>query len=554
MRSARSRGQDRGERTLLDAFHATADRLSSASAIRTAERSVSWSELRERVARAAAGLRQIGVRRGDTVALMVEGRPEFMVCDLAVLTIGAVPFSVYATSSPGQIQQVLADAGARAALVEGAHLEKLDGLRRQLPDLEEIVVVDPDPGRRTLAELEECEPLDDVLAARSVRPEDPLTLIYTSGTTGEPKGVSLTHRGILTHTESILDLVPFPANGATVVSWLPAAHIAERGVAYYHPVIRGGEVVICTDPRQIVDFLPTVRPHWFLAVPRIWEKLQVRALEHLKELGGGEATLDALAADQGLLAELRLRLGLDRATAIHTGAAPTPPETIEFFLALGVGVSEVYGLSETGGAVTMNPPQRIKVGTCGPAIPGVELRLADDGEILVRGPAVMSGYWRRPAETREALDAEGWLATGDVGKLDGDGYLTIAGRKKEIIINAAGKNMSPMSIEAKVRAASPLIAHCVAIGDARPFNVALIVLDAEYLGQAPDRQREVEREVSEAVDAANARMSRVEQIKRFKIVADEWAPGGDLLTPTSKVKRNLALQRYASEIEDLYAT
>ncbi len=378
-----------------------------------------------------------------------------------------------------------------------------------------------------------------------------------------------------------------------MISWLPAAHIAERGANYYLPVVKGLEIHICPDPREIVQFLPQARPTWFFAVPRVWEKLKAgleamlaglpeeqrgpvergfeAALEKVRrEQRGEEAPADVLAAaasaDEAMFAGLRQQLGLDRAVAVSVGAAPTPVEVLEFFHAIGIPIGELWGMSETCGVATCNPPERIKLGTVGPPVPGVELRLAGDGEVLVRGDANMPGYRNMPEKTAETIDAEGWLHTGDIGELDEDGYLRIVDRKKELIINAAGKNMSPAGIEAKLKAASPLIGQVAAVGDARRYNVALIVLDPDFApawaqGQGIEdasleslaRNDAVRAEIEAAVEAANQRMARVEQIKKFEILPAEWAPGGEELTPTMKLKRKPIERKYEAEIEALYA-
>jgi long-chain acyl-CoA synthetase len=379
-----------------------------------------------------------------------------------------------------------------------------------------------------------------------------------------------------------------------VISWLPAAHIAERGAHYYLPVVRGVSVTICPDPRRIAEFLPQVRPTWFFAVPRIFEKLKAgleaslaglpeeqaetarkgleAALEKVRLEQAGEevpAELEAAAtaADERMFSGLRAMLGLDEAVAVNVGAAPTPVEVLEFFHAIGIPVGELWGMSETCGAATCNPPERIKLGTVGPPLPGIELKLADDGEVLVRGDSIMAGYRNMPEKTAETIDAYGWLATGDIGSLDGDGYLTIVDRKKELIINAAGKNMSPANIESTRKAASPLIGQAVAIGDGRPCNVALIVLDADFapawatqnglegasLAELAGDERLVAT-IKAGVEEANAKLSRAEQIKRFKVLPTEWVPGGDELTPTMKLKRAPITKKYAAEIEALYTS
>ena len=280
------------------------------------------------------------------------------------------------------------------------------------------------------------------------------------------------------------------------------------------------------------------------------------ALEQAGEPVPDELAQEHAKADELVLSKIRARLGLDAVESVNVGAAPTPPEVIEFFHALGVPLAELWGMSETTGYGACNPPERIKIGTVGPVAPGVEIKLAeDDGEVLIRGPVITPGYRNQPEMTREAIDEEGWLHTGDVGEFDEDGYLKIVDRKKELIINAGGKNMSPANIEAKVKAASPLIGQAIAIGDGRPYNVALITLDPDVAPPFIERhgREAAEAEVQRGVDAANEQMARVEQIKKFKLLDEEWQPGGDELTPTMKLKRKPITAKYKGEIEALYA-
>jgi long-chain acyl-CoA synthetase len=280
----------------------------------------------------------------------------------------------------------------------------------------------------------------------------------------------------------------------------------------------------------------------------------VRA-EQAGEPVGEELVAEHAKADELVLSKIRARLGLDAVESVNVGAAPTPREVIEFFHAIGIPVAELWGMSETTGYGACNPPERIKIGTVGPPAPGAEIRLADDGEVLIRGPFVMTGYRNQPDRTREALDEDGWLHTGDIGELDEDGYLKLVDRKKELIISAGGKNMSPANIEAKLKASSPVIGQAIAVGDGRPYNVALITLDPD-VAPAFEQQKgreALEAEVERGVQAANEQLARVEQIKRFKLLDEEWQPGGDELTPTMKLKRKPIHEKYANEIEELYS-
>ena len=560
--------------TVAEAFQLTAKAHPERPAVQTKEGfSITWGDYADKVRRTAAGLAGMGLGRGECMGLMLTNRPEFHWFDAAALHIGATPFSVYNTYSPEQIQYQVKDAGARIMITEKAFADGLRGLE----GIEHLIVVDEGGD----VEGHPSEGFDFDAAWQAVEPDDILTLIYTSGTTGPPKGVQLTHANLIAAVQGYDQLIEFPTDGR-VISWLPMAHIAERACSHYLPIMLGFTTTCCPDPRQVVAYLPEVRPSWFFAVPRIWEKLKAaieagvaaeqdperkQATEWALGVGlrkvradqAGEPISDELRAEyekaDGLvLAKIRERLGLDQVESVNVGAAPTPREVIEFFHAIGVPLAELWGMSETCGYGACNPPDKIKIGTVGPPGPGAEIKLAEDGEVLIRGPIIMPGYRNQPDKTSEAIDPEGFLHTGDIGEFDEDGYLKIVDRKKELIINAAGKNMSPANIEAKVKAASPLIGQAIAIGDMKPYNVALITLDPDVApGFIEKSGREaVEAEVQRGVDAANAELARVEQIKKFKLLDEEWQPGGDELTPTMKLKRKPIHEKYAKEIEELY--
>jgi long-subunit acyl-CoA synthetase (AMP-forming) len=596
-----------GARSMAEAFRITAEDFGDRVAVRTKDDSVSltWGELRDRVDALAGGLAKLGVRRGDTVALMFSNRPEFHIADLAVMMLGAVPYSIYTTSSPEQISYVVTDAASRVALIEEAFLDVIAAARADVPALETVIVLEGERGEGTAAwaDVEGADPGFDVDAAwRAVGPDDLLTLIYTSGTTGPPKGVELVHSNLMAAVESVEQIIQFP-DGAKVISWLPSAHIAERAAHHYLPIVYAMTITCCDNPREVVSYLPLVKPTWFFAVPRIWEKLKA-GLEAMlagqpdEQREPAQAALDAAvrkveleqagepvpeelaaavaAADAQMFSGLRAMLGLDEVMAVNVGAAPTPHAVLVFFHAIGIELAELWGMSETCGSGCCNPPGKVRIGTVGPPAPGVEIKLADErsgdeasgrgrGEVLMRSPVVMRGYRNQPEKTAETLDAEGWLHTGDIGEFDDHGYLRIVDRKKELIINAAGKNMSPANIEATLKGASPLIGQVAAIGDGRPFNTALIVLDADFApawaakhgleGASIDDLAADERmraAIQAGVDAGNARLARVEQVKKFTIIPGDWAPGGDELTPTMKLKRRPIAEKYADAIEAMY--
>jgi long-chain acyl-CoA synthetase len=589
-------GYEPDAKNLYEALLSTVERVGDAPALISEDEDVrlTWNDLYQRVRAVAGGLNSLGLKRGDTISLLMNNRSEFIPTDLAAVSLGAVPFSIYQTSSPEQIEYLLSDSGARIMIVESAFLPRVEEARKNLPDLEHIVVIGGEGGTMSYEDLLAVEPdFDPAPIASEVGLEDPLTLIYTSGTTGPPKGVTLTHGNLLRMQSSVMKgVIDLPDTDARVISWLPAAHIAERGANYYSAVMKGFEVHICPDPKRIIEFLPKVRPTWFFAVPRIWEKLKA-GLESMlaglpdeqreKAQGGLDAAIRkvqleqageevpeeiaaaAAAADEQLFAALRQNLGFDQFVAVSVSAAPIPVEVLEFFHAIGIPIGELWGMSETCGVITINPPDRIKLGTVGPPVPGVKVKVAEDGELLCQSPYVMPGYRNQPEKTAETI-IDGWLHTGDIGSIDEDGYVTILDRKKELIINAAGKNMSPANIEAHVKAASPLVNQCVAIGDSRPYNVALIVLDPDFTpvwasqngleGSSLEDLATDEKmiaAVQAGIDSANEKMARVEQIKKFSIIPGEWLPGGDELTPTMKLKRKPISDKYEAEIEALYA-
>src|SRR5215204_5910320 len=579
-----------GARTMTEAFRLTVEDHPDRVAVRTKDDEVSltWAQLRDRVDALAGGLAGLGVGRGDTVALMLGNRPEFHIADLAAMTLGATPFSIYPTFTAGQIAFVVGDAGAKLAIVEDSYLERFREARAQLPAVETVIVVDGAGGGDTVA-WDDVEGADRGFDAephwRAAEPEDVLTLIYTSGTTGPPKGVQLVHRNIMAAVLVADDVIQFP-DGSKVISWLPAAHVAERNAHHYLPIVFAMTITCCPNPREIVAYLPAVKPTWFFAVPRIFEKLKAGLEGHLSTQGeqtvgwltaarrkveleqAGEPVPDDVAAtaaegDEQLFSGLRAMLGLDEAISINAGAAPTPRDVLVFFHAIGIPLAELWGMSETCGVGAVNPPERVRIGTVGPPCPGVEIRLADDGELLVRGEMVMAGYRNQPEKTAETLDADGWLHTGDIARIDDDGYVAIVDRKKELIISEGGKNMSPTNIENAVKAVSPLVGQAVAIGDSRPYVTALITIDPEVAAAVTERtaagpaglaeDARIRAAIRDAVVAGNERLSRAEQIKRFRILPDQWEPGGDELTPTMKLKRRPIADKYATEIDELYA-
>ena len=593
-------------RTLCSAFQKTAAAKPDLVALRTPDAppqaggapttSVTWREYAERVRKIAAGLAKLGVSRGDTVAIMLTNRPEFHIVDTGVLHTGATPFSIYNTLAPEQIAYLFSNAGNTVVVTEQQFLPTL--LKANVDgQVQHFVVVDgPADGAMTLAELEASgDPSYDFDAAwQAVEEGDVLTLIYTSGTTGPPKGVELTHANLMAEMDALEGTYDL-THEDSVVSYLPDAHIANRWGSHYCNLRYGIQITTVADPRQLIGVLPSVRPTYFGAVPAVWYKVKAgieaalaaepnerkRKLAQWALKTGTEVarrksdqkpiplTLKAqhALADRLVLSKVRAKMGLDRVKVAATGASAIAPDALAFMLGLGIPVLEVWGMSETSAVVTMNPLDAIRIGTVGKVVPGgTEIKLADDGELLVRGPLLMRGYRNDPTRTADAIDTEGWMHTGDVATIDDDGYVRIVDRKKELIINAAGKNMSPQNIEGAIKVACPMVLSSVAIGDDRPYITALLTLDpdacAAYAAKAglgdatPEalsKDAGVRDVVQAGIDQANAKLARVEQIKRFEILPTPWMPGGDELTPTMKLKRKVIAEKYAAEIDGLYS-
>jgi long-subunit acyl-CoA synthetase (AMP-forming) len=587
------------EPTMCAAFQVTAAERPDDVAIRTKgdEFSITWGEYAEKVKRLAAGLAALGLERGKTIGIQLNNRPEFHFVDSAAMHLGATPYSVYNTYTAEQIEYLVSDAANTILVTEGDYLDTALKVKEACGSIEYVIDVDGS-GREGTMSLDELEAKGDPdfdfeASWRAVEPDDVLTLIYTSGTTGPPKGVQITHDNEMTAGRSFDKIIQFP-DGARVVSYLPMAHIAERSCTQYLPILFGFTVTCCPNAREVVSYLPDVRPSWFFSVPRIFEKLKAaieagvaheqdekkkQATEWAIDVGlrkvraeqAGEEVPEELAqehakADELVLSKIRSGLGFDSLEALNVGAAPCPAEVIEFFHALGLPLAELWGMSETCGAGCCNRPEHIKIGTVGPAAPGVELKLGEDGELLMKSGVVMKGYRNAEDKTRETIDEDGWLHTGDIAEIDDEGFVKIVDRKKELIINAAGKNMSPANIEAKVKTSSGLIGQAICIGDRRPYNVALITLDPDVAPsfakehglsdtsfEALAGEQAVIDEVQAGIDRANEQLARVEQVKKFKILPEDWEPGGDELTPTMKLKRKPIHEKYEKEIEELYA-
>ncbi|MEB3029999.1 AMP-dependent synthetase/ligase [[Mycobacterium] nativiensis] len=582
-------------RSLCELFQRTCATRAGDLALRTPDggTALTWGEYGARVQRLAAGLSALGVCRGDTVAIMLTNRPEFHLIDAAAYHLGAIPFSVYNTSAPAQIAYLFDNAANRVVVCEEQFLEHVLEAKAGSRVEHVICLGDAPAGTMTLAEVEDLgDPEFDFESCwRAVQADDTITIIYTSGTTGTPKGVEMSHRNAIFGTEAMLGIPEFAAGcGGRVASYLPDAHALNRWLAHYLPAVTGAAVYTVADSKDLAAALPTIRPTVFVGVPMLWYKLEATVRAALSAEPGLRGTLAAwalqvgrrkvaadlagkpispllrlkyLPAERLILARLRQQVGLDQTAIAYSGAAPITPETLEFLLALGIPVAEAWGMSEIGLA-TSNRPGAQRVGTVGTVLRRVEIRCLNDGELLVRTPGLMKGYRNDPARTAEVVDDDGWVHTGDIGVIDTGGYVTIVDRKKELIINSAGKNMSPANIENAVRAASPLVGSVVAIGDRRKYVTALITLEPEAAAafasahsveaspRALAADPAVRRRLDAAIAAANARLSRVEQVKAYTVLPVFWEPGSDEITPTMKLRRGVITEKYAREIDALY--
>jgi len=567
--------------------------------------SLTWSQARQRVLELAAGFAALGLAPGERVALMLPNRSEHVLADLAAVHAGGLGVTLYATLAPEQIAYVAGDCDARMAVLDGpAELARWRPVIEQLPGIKKIIVRDPaacPAGDRymTWAEFEmlgreqfAAQPGEITARVAAIRPDDPLALLYTSGTTGNPKGVLLTHRNILYETAAA-DMMGVTIPRVRWVSYLPLAHIAERMFSIYLSIHSAGHVHFCPDIAQLVPVIGKVRPTAFFGVPRVWEKIRagIQALiaaeqdesrraavlqamdigrRYVESCQYGQATspdLEArfLAADEQVLGPIRSLLGLGEASSFSSAAAPLPPDVASFFAGLGMKILDVYGMTETTGAFTANTAAEFKLGTVGRPAAGMEVTIADDGEILVRGPLTSPGYLNRPDLTDALIDADGWLKTGDIGTIDADGFVSVTDRKKELIITAGGENIAPAAVE-NVLVAHPLIGQALAYGDRRPYVVALLTLDGEaapawarargitagsLAALASDPQ--VLAEVAAGVAAANERLARVQQVKRWRLLPVEWTAETEELTPTLKLKRRVVHAKYADALDSLYA-
>ncbi|CAN5598558.1 AMP-dependent synthetase/ligase [soil metagenome] len=566
-------------------------------------REYTWSEYAERAARIAMGLARLGVQPGDRVAVHSENRPAWLLADLGIQGIGATTVGIYPTSPPAEVEYLLSHSEAVVVVAEDEEqLDKALAVRKNLPRLTKIVVVDPrgvrdldDPMVMTLAELEELgSSHGDHLAeyrrrAAGIEAASTAIIVYTSGTTGPPKGAMLSHANLLAVAEAASSSFRVVADDE-VLSYLPLCHIAERLISVIDSLWAGYVVNFGEGGESFVLDLREVQPTFFLGVPRVWEKMlagieirmgdasRAKRLNYRfwlgqgrrlapKRMAGGLSAADRVVAGLGwllLFRSLRHKLGLSRVKVALSGAAPIAPRVLEFFWALGVPVVEAYAQTENSALCTLMPFDDVRIGTVGRALPGVELRIADDGEILTRSPGVFQGYFKNPDATAETVDADGWLRTGDVGILDDDGFLTITDRKKDIVITAGGKNISPSEIENKLKV-SPYVREAVVIGDGRKHLSALIGIEGDTVCDWATRQKipfttyrdlTAKPEVAELVDGwvgeVNAELAQVETIKAYRLLPKELDAEDGELTATQKVKRQAIAEQFTDLIEEMY--
>jgi len=567
-------------------------------------RSLTWKGYRDEVAAVTLALRSMGFGAGQFGLIMARNVPEHVIADLGIVHAGGAAISVYNTLAPEQVEYLANHSEATVAFVEDeGFLAKFLAIRSSTPHLKHLVLIRGSAPEGVLSweslvakgrELYAKSPADFEAAARAVGPEDTISLIYTSGTTGPPKGVVYSHNNVTWTVESqtrSLHQTGTPFGGETLVSYLPLAHVAERFTSQWHGIYNGQDVWLCPDVNLLLPYLLEARPTAFLGVPRVWEKLMAGLQAGLaaepdetkRQMAQG-ALSAAIAAyrlrreDQPVPAELaagveraqplfmllRTKVGLDRVKVAFTSTAPCRPEVHEFWAAIGMPLYEVWGMSELTGPATQVPGNDFQAPSIGKAIAGVEVRLAEDGELLVRGGNVMVGYYRDPEKTAETIDSDGWVHSGDIAVLDPNGHFRIVDRKKELIINSAGKNISPANLEALAKS-SPIIGQAVAIGDGRKYISVLLVLDpqiapawakahgiaATSMAQLAEHPAIVD-EVRRALTQANTHISRVEQFKRFTILPAEWSPESEELTPTMKLKRRVIHAKYQPQIEAMY--
>ncbi|MCA8868098.1 MAG: long-chain fatty acid--CoA ligase [Rhodobacteraceae bacterium] len=589
----------------LQAVEMRGDRVALRSKDRGLWQAFSWRDYGKQVRRIALALIARGFQPHDRACILADNCPEWFFADMAVITAGGISCGIYATNSPEQTAYVINDCQARVVFVENEEqLDKVLQTRTDLPSLEWIVVFDmegladfTDPMVISLADLSKSSAIDDPVSDTEwrrrivgVRPEDTAILIYTSGTTGPPKGAMLSHTNLI-YQAAALNIVMQIGPDDELLSFLPLSHIAERLISVVRPIFNGSVANFAESPDTMAQNLREISPTVFFAVPRIWEKFYSRATIAVEDgtwlerqafrlafylafrrrrlLGeGGKVSLwlrlAHWAMDHTVLHRTRKLLGLERVRYVTTGAAPIAPELIRWYLALGVDMMQAYGLTECAGVASLPLPGQHRLGTVGKALPGSEVRLSEQGEILIRGPHIFQGYWRKPEQSRAAM-VDGWLNSGDIGEIDSDGFIRVVDRSKDIIITSGGKNVSPSEIENQLKF-SPFISDAIVIGEARPYLSALVMIDYDNIAKyAQDHaipftnytslcaRAEIHDLIAAEVEAVNQRFARVEQIKKFRLIDVELTTEDEEFTPTLKLKRNVVAKRHKALIDAIYA-
>ena len=562
---------------------------------------LTWSEYRERIHQVAAGLQTLGVGEGEFVAIQASNRPEHVMADFGVVHTGGTPVTIYSTLASSQVQYIADNCKVTVAILEDLEfMKRWEEIRADLPNLRYVVLM---TGAENYDTLDWVLSWDDLMvrganrlssdpkaverSASQVTPDSLATLIYTSGTTGTPKGVMISQYNVVWTLESLRRAANLEM-GARMVSYLPLAHIAERLATHYLGTYLAGEVWYCPNLGSVLEYIQEARPTLFVGVPRVYEKFASRLHARFEETEGvkkklldaalaantrrveaeekgGKGSAVARLLDKIVLSKVRDQLGMDQVKIAITSAAPISPDLVKFFMSLGIPLYEIYGMSENTGPATSGLPGAFKIGSVGRPLPGVEVKTMEDGELAIRGGIVAKGYYKLPEASKDTFGDDGWLYSGDLARIDDDGYVWIVGRKKEIIITAAGKNVAPAHLETTL-GNHPLIAKAAMIGDGRKFLTMLIAIDAE---EAPawaeangieytdlesfSRHPKVKEEIEAAIEAANATVSRAEQIKKWYITPDEWGPESGELTPSLKLRRNVVMEKYANEIDAMYA-
>jgi long-chain acyl-CoA synthetase len=585
-------------KTVADLAPRAAERHADLPAVTYKDPSGEWvsqtyREVGDIVRRLGLGLIELGIQKGDKVAILANTRPEWTYFDFAALSIGATVVPIYQTNSPDECQYVLENSDAKAVIVEDSEqLAKIEEIRDRVPKLEQVIRMDGTGGAISMDELIEAGSgrSDSEWEQRwqSVTPDDICTFIYTSGTTGPPKGCVISHGNYRSMVTMALDESVLERNTTTYL-FLPLAHSFALLIQFLSFDLGGNIAYWERDPLKIIPNLAEVKPDYFPSVPRIFEKIYTAATSEVEKSGGLKKLVFNWAigvgkkvrereragkpigwllrkqyeiADKQVLSKIRALFG-GRIKNCVTGAAPINPEILRFFDAAGVLILEGWGMTETSTAATVARPDAFKFGKVGRAFNGCEIKIAEDGEILVRGPNVFQGYYKNEEATRETLEG-GWLHTGDIGEIDGDGYLSITGRKKDIIITAGGKNITPANLEAEIKQ-SPYVSQCVVIGDRRPYLVALITLDMEEVAKLAEEKGwpadpaqlrnnpEMKAIIQEHLEQVNEKFARVEQVKKFEILPHDLSQETGELTPTMKVKRNVVAEKFEKDVEALYA-